>query len=171
MREPHGAKTQTRHILDDGTFAEPLRVAAPVTAAGAKIVRTRDAPGSPAAAELAERNPWVLAAVCACCCLSTILAFRPALDKDFGFVNYDDNRYVYDNEHVTQGLTRDSIAWAFTSLEYDNWHPLTWLSHMLDRQIFGPESFKSTESPGATTSRASSSTPSTWSCSSWPCGG
>ncbi len=99
-----------------------------------------DAPGSPAAAEFAERNPWIVAAVCAMLLLSTILAFRPALDKDFSFVNYDDNRYVYDNEHVKQGLTRDSVAWAFTSLEYDNWHPLTWLSHMLDRQIFGPES-------------------------------
>ena len=39
-------------------------------------------------------------------------------------------------------MTRDSITWAFTSLEYDNWHPLTWLSHMLDRQIFGPESLQ-----------------------------
>ena len=54
----------------------------------------------------------------------------PSSDMEFGFVNLDDNRYIYDNSHVTQGLTRDSIAWAFTSLEYDNWHPLTWaLAH------------------------------------------
>ncbi len=97
-------------------------------------------PCTPAAANLAERNPWVLAAVCLVLLASTILAFLPATDRDFGFVNLDDNRYVYDNEHVTQGLTRDSIRWAFTSLDYDNWHPLTWLSHILDRQIFGPES-------------------------------
>ena len=97
------------------------------------------APGPPAA-DRAARNPWAAAAACLVLLVSTILAFRPALDKDFGFVNLDDNRYVYANTHVVQGLTGDSIAWAFTSLEVDNWHPLTWLSLMLDRQIFGPES-------------------------------
>ena len=97
-------------------------------------------PSSPVVTDLAERNPWVLAAVCAVLLLGTILAFRPALEKDFSFVNYDDNRYI--NEHVAQGLTKDSIIWAVKSLDYDNWHPLTWLSHMLDRQIFGPESLQ-----------------------------
>ncbi len=109
---------------------------------------------------VANRGP--LTAFAACLVLLVILAFQPALegafrraaqmvwpggsawsapssDMEFGFVNLDDNRYIYDNSHVTQGLTRDSIAWAFTSLEYDNWHPLTWLSHMTDVQIFGPE--------------------------------
>ncbi len=84
----------------------------------------------------------MLAAVCLALLLGAILAFRPALDKDFSFVNLDDNRYVYDNGHVIQGLTRDSMTWAFESLEYDNWHPLTWLSLMLDREIFGPESLR-----------------------------
>ena len=82
----------------------------------------------------------MLALACLLLLVSTLLAFRPALDKDFSFVNLDDNRYVYDNAHVTQGLTGDSIRWAYTSLEYDNWHPLTWLSLMVDRQLFGPES-------------------------------
>ena len=103
-------------------------------------VSGRTAPPAPLAADLAEKGPWVAAAVCTLLLLSTILAFRPAFEKDFSFVNLDDNRYVYDNGHVTQGLTRETVAWAFTSLEYDNWHPLTWLSLMLDRQIFGPES-------------------------------
>jgi protein O-mannosyl-transferase len=71
--------------------------------------------------------------------LCTWLAFRPVLDQHVDFLNFDDDRYVYDNAHVMQGLTPDSISWAFTSLEYDNWHPLTWLSHMLDRALFGPE--------------------------------
>ena len=92
------------------------------------------------AAEVAETNPWLLAAACLLLLLCTLLAFGRAANRDFGFVNLDDNRYVYDNGHVTQGLTRESITWAFTSLEFDNWHPLTWLSHQLDRQIFGPES-------------------------------
>jgi protein O-mannosyl-transferase len=87
-------------------------------------------------------NPWVLVAVCILLFASTLLAFRPAMEKDVDFVNLDDNRYIYENDHVRQGLTPESISWAFTSLEYDNWHPLTWLSHMLDRQIFGPDSLQ-----------------------------
>ena len=53
------------------------------------------------------------------------------------FVNYDDNKYVTENKHVQAGLTPDSITWAFTATYAGNWHPLTWLSHMLDCQIYG----------------------------------
>lgn len=55
----------------------------------------------------------------------------------FDFVNYDDYLYVTQNPHVQQGLTTRSIAWAFTTTHASNWHPLTWLSLMLDRQLFG----------------------------------
>ena len=57
----------------------------------------------------------------------------------FGFVNFDDGRYVYQNPHVRAGLTWDGVRWAFTALDASNWHPLTWLSHMLDVQLFGVE--------------------------------
>ena len=53
------------------------------------------------------------------------------------FVDFDDNEYVTKNRHVQAGLTSDSITWAFTSTHAANWHPLTWLSHMLDCQIYG----------------------------------
>ncbi len=53
------------------------------------------------------------------------------------FVNYDDQGYVVENLHVQQGLTLTMLRWALTSTEADNWHPLTWLSHALDCQIFG----------------------------------
>ncbi|MBC8198736.1 MAG: tetratricopeptide repeat protein [Desulfobacteraceae bacterium] len=53
------------------------------------------------------------------------------------FVNYDDRDYITENQHVQAGLTLKSIAWAFTSTHAGNWHPLTWLSHMLDCQIYG----------------------------------
>lgn len=52
------------------------------------------------------------------------------------FVNYDDDRYVSDNAHVRDGLSWDSVKWAFTSYDESNWHPVTWLSHMLDCQLF-----------------------------------
>jgi len=55
----------------------------------------------------------------------------------FEFSGYDTPGYVYENPAVKAGLTPRSIAWAFTSLHASNWHPLTWLSHMLDVQLFG----------------------------------
>lgn len=53
------------------------------------------------------------------------------------FVLYDDTLYVTANTRVQQGLTADNVRWAFTTIEASNWHPLTWLSHMLDWQLFG----------------------------------
>ncbi len=55
----------------------------------------------------------------------------------FPFISFDDPGYVYENPHVLQGLTRDGWHWAWTSLERSNWHPLTWLSLMLDAQFYG----------------------------------
>jgi Tfp pilus assembly protein PilF len=52
------------------------------------------------------------------------------------FTNYDDAEYVTDNPHVCQGLDWSAIKWAFTTTEQANWHPLTWLSHELDWQLF-----------------------------------
>ena len=53
------------------------------------------------------------------------------------FVNYDDDDYVYENPQVTPGLTARGIGWAFSQSRSGNWHPLTWMSHMLDCQLFG----------------------------------
>lgn len=52
------------------------------------------------------------------------------------FLNYDDDHYVVGNTHVRAGLRNQTIGWAFRSLEEANWHPLTWLSHALDCQLF-----------------------------------
>ena len=53
------------------------------------------------------------------------------------FVDFDDNVYVYDNPEVAGGLTLKGFVWAFTQVHSENWHPLTWLSHMLDCQLYG----------------------------------
>ena len=55
----------------------------------------------------------------------------------YEFINYDDPQYVADNDPVKKGLTFEGIRWAFTSLHASNWHPITWLSHMLDVQMYG----------------------------------
>jgi Flp pilus assembly protein TadD len=56
----------------------------------------------------------------------------------YDFVNYDDPKYVSENPVVLRGVTLAGAVWAFTTGEMGNWHPLTWLSHMLDVQLFGP---------------------------------
>lgn len=53
------------------------------------------------------------------------------------FVNFDDPLYVTENDQVQAGLTGKGLVWAFTSARASNWHPLTWLSHMLDCELYG----------------------------------
>jgi protein O-mannosyl-transferase len=67
----------------------------------------------------------------------TLAVFWPVRLNDF--VNYDDPVYVTENPHVQAGLTRAGISWAFGELhgEQTYWHPLTWVSHMVDCQVFG----------------------------------
>jgi Flp pilus assembly protein TadD len=57
--------------------------------------------------------------------------------QNYDFVNYDDDQYVTENRQVQAGLTWKGVIWAFTTNHASNWHPLTWLSHMLDCQIYG----------------------------------
>ena len=64
-----------------------------------------------------------------------LVAYAPV--RRYGLVDYDDQAYIVDNPHVGAGLTLASVRWAFTTGYMANWHPLTWLSHMLDVQLFG----------------------------------
>jgi len=57
--------------------------------------------------------------------------------KDYEFIDLDDDRYVIDNTNVQTGLTLKSIAWAFTTTHPPYWHPITWISHILDFQLYG----------------------------------
>ena len=57
--------------------------------------------------------------------------------KDHGFITFDDDLYVTENPAVKAGLTWEGVKWAFTAGHAGNWHPLTWLSHMLDSQLYG----------------------------------
>ena len=67
--------------------------------------------------------------------LVTFAVYAPVLRH--GFVEWDDPYYVTENAHVRSGLSAGGIAWALRSTELANWHPLTWLSHMLDVSLFG----------------------------------
>ncbi len=65
---------------------------------------------------------------------ATLLVYTPALRNQF--VNFDDDRYITENAHVRAGFNRGTLPWAFGTFEYSNWHPLTWLSFVLDVQLF-----------------------------------
>ena len=68
--------------------------------------------------------------------VATLLLYLPVVHHDF-ISGWDDDDYVTANVHVRSGLQPANVVWAFTSFEQSNWHPVTWLSHMLDCQIFG----------------------------------
>ena len=56
---------------------------------------------------------------------------------NFDFVGYDDELYVTKNIHVQKGVSLEGLKWAFTTIHAGNWHPLTWISHMIDCTLYG----------------------------------
>ncbi len=93
---------------------------------------SRVAPGSPGCRTRLDSRT---AAVCLALFFGTLLLFSRAVRHDF--VDLDDPDYVTRNPHVQNGLTLTDARWAFTAGAAGNWHPVTWLSHMLDCQLFG----------------------------------
>ncbi len=67
----------------------------------------------------------------------TVAVYQPV--RHLPFINYDDDLYVTNNIQVQSGLEWDTVQWAFTTHQASNWHPLTWLSHALDWQLFGAD--------------------------------
>lgn len=73
--------------------------------------------------------------ICLSLVLATLLVYWPVFGHDF--INFDDEAYVARNEVVRAGVTLDGVSWAFSEFHASNWHPLTWLSHMLDVELYG----------------------------------
>ena len=73
--------------------------------------------------------------ICLLLLTTTLAVFWQVHNHDF--VDIDDPYYISDNPQVKTGLTRAGFIWAFTTTHVTNWHPLTWLSHMLDCQLYG----------------------------------
>jgi tetratricopeptide (TPR) repeat protein len=86
-----------------------------------------------ATAKLTSR--WAFIIVCVCLAVVTWGVFAQTLNYDF--VNYDDPQYVYQNTRITSGVTLSNVAWAFTHVHSENWHPLTTITHMVDCQLHG----------------------------------
>jgi tetratricopeptide (TPR) repeat protein len=81
------------------------------------------------------RREWLIGLVLL---VITLIGFWPV--GRLGFIDYDDrgkDGYIVDNPNIQAGITAKSVRWAFTTAHASNWHPVTWLSHMLDCQLFG----------------------------------
>jgi protein O-mannosyl-transferase len=113
--------------------SHPTRLTIPPAPAGKPLRSPQAAPGKPVAAnQTSNRLPAVL---CFLLAAVTLVLYSPV--GRHPFVDYDDQSYVFQNDHVKAGLTWDTLTWAMTATEYSNWHPLTWISHALDCQLFG----------------------------------
>ncbi len=88
-------------------------------------------PRDTAAFSLYKLPSWVFALILM---VATIALYYPV--SHHPFLNYDDDAYVTENIHVQSGVTWATVQWAFTTFESANWHPLTWISHALDYQMF-----------------------------------
>ena len=97
---------------------------------------SNDSPG-PGRCHHADPEPGVkqFSGICLALALVTLVCYWPTTRHNF--VNLDDQQYIVQNFHVTQGLTWTGIAWAFSTGYASNWHPLAWISHMLDCTLFG----------------------------------
>jgi protein O-mannosyl-transferase len=78
---------------------------------------------------------WKVSLICLTLALVVWGVFFPVCYSQF--INYDDQSYVYENAFVQGGLNWPALQWAFSTSHASNWHPLTWISHMVDWQIYG----------------------------------
>jgi len=88
-----------------------------------------------AATVAAASRQWRTLILCLALVVTSFALFSPVVR--FKFLNFDDNTYLTENRHVRGGLSSEGLRWAFTSRDSANWHPLTWISHMTDVQLFG----------------------------------
>src|ERR1039457_1926856 len=78
-----------------------------------------------------------IAGLCVLLAVAVLLVFGQTVRHQF--LNYDDNQYFSSNRQVQAGLTGSGLVWAFQTTYAANWHPLTWLSLMLDAELFGTD--------------------------------
>jgi Flp pilus assembly protein TadD len=90
----------------------------------------------PALSRVSQMKNYSLRLVLISVVLATVTTALYWPVQSFDFVNYDDDVLVRDNRRIRDGLSKDGLLWAFTTFEYGNWHPLTWVSHMGDVEVY-----------------------------------
>ena len=88
-------------------------------------------PGQPSLSEQKMRLIWTGIVIV----LAILMVYGQV--RNHAFIDFDDYEYITENPHVRTGLKFENVVWAFTSYHSNNWHPLTWISHMADVALFG----------------------------------
>ena len=101
----------------------------------AAVAKRLEPPAIPASSRMFTSSERRILVFCLLLTVVVLLAYNPITHN--GFLNYDDDAYITSNPHVRAGLTWATVKWAFTTYDTANWHPVTWLSHALDCQLFG----------------------------------
>ena len=101
----------------------------------AAVAKRLEQPGVPASSKLFQSAAQRTLLLCLLLTAMVLVVYNPVIHN--GFLNFDDDGYITANSHVKAGLKWATVKWAFTTYNQGNWHPLTWLSHALDYQLFG----------------------------------
>src|SRR5580658_2612712 len=101
----------------------------------ARPMRPKSKKTSPKKSASSTRRGWEVAGICVLLVNLVFIVFGQTIR--FGFINYDDSEYVYNNPMVLRGISLSGIGWAFTHVVSAHWHPLTVIFLMLDAQMFG----------------------------------
>jgi tetratricopeptide (TPR) repeat protein len=101
----------------------------------AAVAKRLEQPGVPASSKLFQSAAQRTLLLCLLLTAMVLVFYNPVTHN--GFLNFDDDGYITANSHVNAGLKWTTVKWAFTTYNQGNWHPLTWLSHALDYQLFG----------------------------------
>ena len=101
----------------------------------AKKTRTASKAATPAPSKISARPARTSLIYLVLLVVASVATYYPV--RNHPFLHFDDSKYVTANPEVQAGLSGSTVEWAFTTYYASNWHPLTWLSHALDCQMFG----------------------------------
>jgi tetratricopeptide (TPR) repeat protein len=105
------------------------------SSSSAAVAKRLERPEVSASSKLFQSSTKHTLPLCLLLTVVVLVFYNPVVHN--GFLNYDDNGYITENPHLRAGLTLATVKWAFTTYDQGNWHPLTWLSHALDCELFG----------------------------------
>jgi tetratricopeptide (TPR) repeat protein len=105
------------------------------SSSSAAVAKRLERPQVSASSKLFQSSTERTLLLCLLLTVVVLVFYHPVVHN--GFVEYDDHGYITDNPQARAGLTWATVKWAFTTYDQGNWHPLTWLSHALDCELFG----------------------------------
>lgn len=105
------------------------------SSSSAAVAKRVERPEVSASSKLFQSSTKHTLPLCLLLTVVVLVFYNPVIHN--GFLNYDDDQYITQNPHVWVGLTWATVKWSFTTYQLANWHPLTWLSHALDCELFG----------------------------------